>query len=79
MPETRFFCHFIKFGALFFLGIEYNDSLQQFLTSSRCKIHEKSFGAQIWAKGSKIRPEITFFAILSSLVKFGSLVFLEIE
>ena len=42
-----FFCHLLKFGSLVFLEITYNDSLQQFLTSSRHKIHEKKlFGGQ---------------------------------
>ena len=35
---------------------------------------KKKIGAQIWVKGTKIRPETSFFAIFS---KFGSLVFLE--
>ena len=42
-PETRFFYHFLKFGSLIFLEITYTDSLQQCLTSSRGKIHEKKF------------------------------------
>ena len=37
------FCHFLKFGSLVFLEISYNDSLEQFLTSSRGKIQEKKF------------------------------------
>ena len=45
-PKTRFFCHFLKFGSLVFLGKEYNDSLQQFLTPSGVKIHKKIFGAK---------------------------------
>ena len=43
-PETRFFCHYLKFGSLVFLEIAYNDSLQQCLTSSRGEIYEKKIG-----------------------------------
>ena len=80
--ETRFFCRFLKFGSLVFLEITYNDSLQQFLTSSRGKIHTKNLGDQIWAfflcmfypskgktcKKIKIGFRIRSFAIFSSLV-----------
>ena len=66
--RNQVFCHFLKLGSLVVLEIAHNDSLQQFLSSSTGKIHEKKFGAQIWAKGTKIRPEIRFFAISSSLV-----------
>ena len=52
----------------FFLEIAYDDSLRQYLTSSRGKTHEKKFGDQIWTKRAKIDPEIRFFAIFSSLV-----------
>ena len=38
------FCHFLEIGWLFFLEIEYDDKFQQYLTSSRGKTHEKSFG-----------------------------------
>ena len=34
---------FAIFLSLAFLGIPYNDSLRQFLTSSRDKTHEKNF------------------------------------
>ena len=37
-----FSCHFLDFGSLAFLDIAYNDSLQQCLTSSRCKVYEKT-------------------------------------
>ena len=48
-----------------FLEITYVASLQQFLTSSRDKVQEKNYRAQIWAKiGSGIR----FFAIFLCLV-----------
>ena len=42
-PELGFFCHFLKFGSLFFLEITYSDSLQQCITSSRGKTHEQNF------------------------------------
>ena len=66
-PKLVFF-HFLKFGLLVFIEIEWNFSLQQCLTSSRGKIREKNFGTQIWAKGAKIWPETRFFAIFLSLV-----------
>ena len=37
-----FSCNFLDFGSLVFLDIAYNDSLQQCLTSSRCKVYEKT-------------------------------------
>ena len=55
--ETRFFCHFLKFGSSVFHEIVYNDSLQQSITSSRRKTHEKIFGDQIWAKTSQNRVQ----------------------
>ena len=67
-PKLVFFFHFLKFGLLVFIEIEWNFSLQQCLTSSRGKIREKNFGTQIWAKGAKIWPETRFFAIFLSLV-----------
>ena len=41
------FCDFLKFDSLPFFEISYDDCLQQCPTSSRSKIHEKNFGAQI--------------------------------
>ena len=67
-PKTRFFFHFLKFSSLFFLKIAYNDSMQQLLTSGRCKIHRKNFGDQIWARN----------LLFCHFFEFGSLVFLEI-
>ena len=55
--RNEVFCHFLNFRSLVFLEIAYNDSLQQCVTSSRGKIHEKSFGDQIWAK---IVPKLDF-------------------
>ena len=39
--QNEFFCHFLKFRSCIFLKIEYDNSLRQFLTSSRDKIYEK--------------------------------------
>ena len=65
------FCHFLKVGSLVFLEIPYNDSFQPCLISSTdktCKKKKKTFEAQMWAKWAKIRLEIKFFAIFSSLL-----------
>ena len=48
--RNYFFCHFLKFGSLFFLEIVYIDNLQQCLTSSRGKMHEKKFWGQYLAR-----------------------------
>ena len=61
------FCHFLRLGSLFFLKIAYSDNLQQCLTSSRGKIHEKSFWTQVWVESVKIGSKVKFFAIFSSL------------
>ena len=53
-----------KFGLLVFFEIAYNDSLQQCLTSSTGKIHEKYF----WAQRGQIWVETRFFVFFSSLV-----------
>ena len=65
----------MEFGSLVFLEIAYNDILQQCLTSSRGKTHEKFFGVQIWVKQTKVAPKINFFC---HFLKFGSLVYREI-
>ena len=44
------FCDFLKFGSLIFFEISYCGSLQQFVTSSKGKTHEKSFRDHIWVK-----------------------------
>ena len=60
-PKTRFFCHFLKFGSLVFLETAYCDSLQQCLTSSRGKIHEKNFlGLKFGPKGPKLGLKLGF-------------------
>ena len=62
-------CHFLNFGSLASLDIEYNNSLQQFLTSSKGKIYEKKiWGTKFGLKRAKIGPKTRFFAIFSSLV-----------
>ena len=38
-----FFLHFIKFGSLIFLYIAQDDGLEQCLTTSRNKTHEKNW------------------------------------
>ena len=49
------------FGLLVFLEIAYNDSLQESITSSRGKTHEKNLGDQICAKtGQNQGPELAF-------------------
>ena len=70
------FCHFLKFGSLVFVENAYNDSLQQCVLSSRGAIYEKISWVQIWAKGTKIGPEIRFLA--GHFLRFGALVFVEI-
>ena len=65
------FCHFLRFGSLFFLEIACSDTLQQCLTTSRGKIHEKHFWTQIWVKLVKIGSKIKFFCHFR---KFGVLV-----
>ena len=49
--------HFLKLGWLVSLEIAFSDSLQPCVTSSRGKIHEKKFGAQVWVKGAKFEHE----------------------
>ena len=68
--QNEIFRHFLEFesGSLVFLEIGYNDSLQQWLTSTRGLTNEKKFWAQIWLRRAKIGSKIRFFAILSSLV-----------
>ena len=53
-PETRFFTIFSKFGSLVSIEIAYSDSLQQFLTCSRGKIHEN----KLW--GPNLGPRLGF-------------------
>ena len=72
--KTRgLFCHFLQFGVLVFLEIGYSDSLQQCITSSRGKTHEKSFfGTNFGSKQAKTRSKISFFWF----IQVGAYVFL---
>ena len=71
-----FFCYFLRFGLLIFFEIAYSDNtLQQCLTTSRSKIHEKKFSIQIWVKSVKIGSKIKFFC---HFLKFGVLVIFSI-
>ena len=50
-----------KFGLLVFLEIACNGSLQQFITSSRRKTHEKKFwGPNLGRNGPKSGPVLGF-------------------
>ena len=60
-PKTRFF---LRFGLLVFLAIACDDSLQQYITSSRDKTHKKILGTKFGPKWTKIWPEISFFIFL---------------
>ena len=74
-PETRFFCHFIKFGSLVVLEVAFNNNWRQCLRSIRGKIFEKMFLKPKFApKGPKSSPKLVFFHFL----KFCSLVFFQI-
>ena len=42
--QNEVFRHFLEFGSYLFLEVAFNDSLQQYLTSSIGKTHEKKFG-----------------------------------
>ena len=58
--QKEVFPHLHEFGSYVFLEIAYNDSLLQSLTSSRGKIHKKSFEAQICAKWAKSGQKFVF-------------------
>ena len=45
--QNEVFCYFLKFVSLVFLEIAYNDRLQQCLTSSRGRIHEKFWAPKL--------------------------------
>ena len=53
--QNEVFGHFFEFGLLVFLEIAYNDSLQQCITSSRNKTHEKKFGGPNFGQTSQNR------------------------
>ena len=64
---------FFMFDALVFIKIEYNDSLQQRITSIRKKLSQKGFGEKIWVKTGQNQAQNLFFC---HFLKFGLLVFL---
>ena len=69
----NFFCNFIEFGLYVFLEIAYKDSLQQYLTSSDGKTHNKKiWGAKYGLNLPKLDSKLGF----SPFLKFGSIVFL---
>ena len=68
-PKTMFFYHFLKFSLLVFLEITYSGSLQQHLTCSRGKVHEKKFG------DPNLGLILCFFCYF---LRFGLLIFFEI-
>ena len=73
-PKICFY-HFLEFSSLVFLESAYKYSLQQSLTSSRCKFHEKMFwDPNLGQRGESQVPKYVFCHFL----KFGSLVFLDI-
>ena len=62
---------FLTFSQVWFISfplIAQDVTLEQCLTTSRGKTHEKVFGAKILAKRAKIGTKITVFPIFSSLV-----------
>ena len=61
MCKMRFFYHFLEFGSLVFIEIAYSDSLQQCLTSSRDKTHEKkSAEPEFGLNEPKSSPKLRF-------------------
>ena len=70
-PKTVF-CHFLRFGSLVFLEISCNYSLQQCLTTSRGKTHQKNF----WDPNlGQIGPNGLQNYVVCCFLKFGALVF----
>ena len=70
--QNQIFCHFLKYGSLDFLEIAQDESLEQYLTTSRRKAPPKfgrGGGGQVWVKYTKIGPQIRFFVIFSSTVR----------
>ena len=69
-------CYFLTFGLKFFFEIAYNDSLQQRLTSSRNKIHDKELLGPHLGQTSQNRHRNYFFP---HFLKFGSLIGAEVS
>ena len=62
--QNKVLCHFLKLGSLVFLEIPYNDSLQQFLTSSKGRIHKKKnvWGQDLSQNKQKLGLKLQIFA-----------------
>ena len=59
----KVFLPFFQVGSLVFLEIAYKDSLQQCITSSRGKTHEKKFlGPNLGKNGPKSGPKLVFLS-----------------
>ena len=65
--QNQIFCYFLKFGSLVFLESTNSDSLQQYLTSSRGKIHEKNLQGPNLGERGQSQAQNQVFAIYSSL------------
>ena len=65
--QNQIFCYFLKFGSLVFLESINSDSLQQCLTSSRGKIHEKNLQGPNLGERGQSQAQNQVFAIYSSL------------
>ena len=61
--RNQFLCRFLKFGLLVFLEIAQDDSLEQFLTSSRGKTHKTNFvGPHLGQTDQKNTPPKIFLS-----------------
>ena len=61
--QNEVFRQFLEFGSLVFLEISYNDSLQQCLTSSNGKTHEKkNWEFKFGPKEPKSDPKLFFLS-----------------
>ena len=67
--QSEVFPHSLEFGWYVFLGIAYNDSLLQCLTSSRSKIYTKKLWGPNLDQMGQIGPKSCFFIIFSSHVR----------
>ena len=71
-PKMRFYTIFLNFGSYIFLQLAYNDSLRQYLTSSRGKSRKKFF----WPNLDQISKTWARNEVFRHFLKFSSLVFL---
>ena len=63
---AQIWAFFLLFSQAWFISYLLNcigDSLEQFLDTSRGKLHKKKWDVQIWAIWAKIGPKIRFFTI----------------